>query len=82
MSDIENRVIKVIAGFMEIDPQKVKMDSRFSADLGLDSLDQVEIITNFEKEFKIEIPDSVAENMITVSDAVAYIKEKSETQNA
>jgi|NOAtaT_6_FD_contig_21_1967970_length_749_multi_9_in_0_out_0_1 acyl carrier protein len=81
MSDIENRVVKVVAGFMEIDPQKIKMDSRFATDLGLDSLDQVEIITNFEKEFKIEIPDSAAESLTTVADAVKYIKEHTEAKS-
>jgi acyl carrier protein len=56
--------------------RKIKMDSRFSDDLGADSLDQVELVMALEEEFSIEIPDEEAEKMKTVGDAIKYIEEK------
>lgn len=54
-------------------PEKVSDESRFSEDLGLDSLDTVELVMAFEDEFAIEIPDADAEQILTCTDAVEYL---------
>lgn len=74
---IESRIKKVIAKKLEIDPEKIKLDSRFVEDLCMDSLAMVEIMMNFEEEFKdfnVEISDDAAEKIKTVADAIAYIE--------
>jgi acyl carrier protein len=76
MSDIQTRVVKLIAEHLDIDPSKVKSDARFTDDLGADSLDQVEMIMAFEEEFGIEIPDNSAEKIVKVEDAIKYIEEQ------
>lgn len=79
---VESRVKKVIAKKLEMDPEKIQMSSRFVEDLAMDSLARVEIMMNFEeefKEFKVEIPDEAAENIKTVSDAVVYIESVTNT---
>ena len=76
MSDVETRVVKLVANHLKIDPLKVKVDASFSSDLGFDSLDQVELVMAFEDEFGIEIPDEAAEKIIKVSDAISFIEEK------
>ncbi|AIF80622.1 acylcarrier protein [endosymbiont of Acanthamoeba sp. UWC8] len=74
MSDVESRVIKLVAEHLDVDASKVKPDARFSDDLGADSLDTVELVMAFEEEFNIEIPDNAAEKIIKVEDAVSFIK--------
>ncbi|MBA8667292.1 acyl carrier protein [Holosporaceae bacterium 'Namur'] len=74
MSDVESRVIKLVAEHLDVDASKVKPDARFSDDLGADSLDTVELVMAFEEEFNIEIPDDAAEKIIKVEDAVSFIK--------
>lgn len=76
MSEIATRVIKLIAEHLDVDPAKVKIDARFTDDLGADSLDQVELVMAFEEEFGIEIPDSNAEKILKVEDAIVYIEEQ------
>lgn len=76
MSDIQTRVVKLIAEHLDVDPAKVKLDARFTDDLGADSLDQVEMVMAFEEEFSIEIPDSNAEKIVKVEDAIKYIEEQ------
>jgi acyl carrier protein len=80
MSDIQDKVIEVIARSTEANPQTIKMSSSFSTDLGLDSLDLVDLITELEKKFKVEISDSDAEKILTVQDAVHYIEAKIEEE--
>ncbi len=73
---VESRVKKVIAKKLEMDPEKIKLESRFVEDLAMYSLARVEIMMNFEEEFKefsVEIPDDAAEKIKTVSDAITYI---------
>ena len=73
---VESRVKKVIAKKLEMDPEKIKLESRFVEDLAMDSLARVEIMMNFEEEFKefsVEIPDDAAEKIKTVADAITYI---------
>lgn len=74
MSDIENRVKNIIVEKLTVDENEVTPTAEFSKDLGADSLDTVELIMEFEKEFGITIPDEDAEKISTVGDAVSYIE--------
>jgi len=75
MSDIASRVKAIIVDKLGVDETEVTTEASFTNDLGADSLDTVELIMEFEKEFNIAIPDDQAENIGTVGDAVAYIEE-------
>jgi len=77
MTDIENRVKKIVSEHLSVEESKIALDSSFVDDLGADSLDQVELVMAFEEAFNIEIPDEAAEKIVKVSDAVNYVKEKS-----
>jgi NADH dehydrogenase (ubiquinone) 1 alpha/beta subcomplex 1, acyl-carrier protein len=72
-SEVTERVLNVVKGFEKVDPAKVSAKSHFVSDLGLDSLDAVEVVMALEEEFVIEIPDSEAEKIQSVADAVNYI---------
>lgn len=74
MSENEVKVIAIIADKLGVDPSQVSMDKSFTGDLGADSLDTVELIMEFEKEFGVEIPDEDAEKILTVGDALNYIE--------
>lgn len=74
MSDIESKVKTIIVDKLGVDEAEVKNEASFANDLGADSLDTVELIMEFEKEFQIQIPDDQAEKISTVGDAVAYIE--------
>ncbi|MDE6343017.1 MAG: acyl carrier protein [Muribaculaceae bacterium] len=74
MSDIENRVKTIIVEKLTVDENEVTPEAGFSTDLGADSLDTVELIMEFEKEFGITIPDEDAEKIATVGDAIEYIQ--------
>ncbi len=75
MSDINSRVNAIIVDKLGVDENEVTLEASFTNDLGADSLDTVELIMEFEKEFNIAIPDDQAENIGTVGDAVKYIEE-------
>ena len=77
MSEIESRVKAIIVDKLGVDEAVVKPESSFTNDLGADSLDTVELIMEFEKEFGISIPDDKAEKIGTVADAISYIEENS-----
>ena len=74
MSEIESKVKEIIVEKLGVEESEVTMDASFTNDLGADSLDTVELIMEFEKEFGISIPDDKAEKIATVGDAVAYIE--------
>lgn len=74
MSDIKSRVISIIVDKLGVEESEVTNEASFTNDLGADSLDTVELIMEFEKEFNIAIPDDQAENIQTVGDAVTYIE--------
>lgn len=74
MSDIANRVKDIIVDKLTVDEAEVTPAAEFSKDLGADSLDTVELIMEFEKEFDIKIPDEDAEKITTVGDAIEYIE--------
>jgi acyl carrier protein len=76
MSGIEDKVRDIIAEELGVEREKLTDDASFMEDLGADSLDQVELVMAFEKEFDIDIPDEDAEKMRTVGDALKYLHEK------
>ena len=75
MSDIASRVKKIIVDKLGVDEAEVTTEASFTNDLGADSLDTVELIMEFEKEFNISIPDEQAETITTVGQAVSYLEE-------
>lgn len=74
--DIDAKVKAIIVDKLGVDESEVNNDANFTNDLGADSLDTVELIMEFEKEFDISIPDEDAENIATVGDAIEYLKGK------
>ena len=74
MSDIASRVKAIIVDKLGVDENEVVTEASFTNDLGADSLDTVELIMEFEKEFNIAIPDDQAESIGTVGDAVKFIE--------
>ncbi len=74
MSDIQERVVKIVSEHLDVEEGKVSPGASFTDDLGADSLDQVELVMAFEEEFGIEIPDDAAEKITTVDDAVQFIQ--------
>jgi acyl carrier protein len=76
MSGIEDKVRDIIAEELGVEREKLTDSASFMEDLGADSLDQVELVMAFEKEFDIDIPDEDAEKMRTVGDAMKYLHEK------
>ena len=75
MSDIREKVVAIIVDKLNVEESEVANEASFTNDLGADSLDTVELIMEFEKEFNIAIPDEQAEKIATVGDAVSYITE-------
>ena len=75
MSDISERVKKIVIEHLGVDEVKVTDAASFIDDLGADSLDTVELVMAFEEEFNCEIPDDIAEKIVTVKDAINYIEE-------
>jgi len=74
MSEIANKVKSIIVDKLGVDEKEVTPTASFTNDLGADSLDTVELIMEFEKEFNIAIPDEQAEKIATVGDAISYIE--------
>lgn len=75
MSDVKSKVVSIIVDKLGVEESEVVEGASFTNDLGADSLDTVELIMEFEKEFNIAIPDDQAENIQTVGDAIKYIEE-------
>jgi len=76
MSDIVDKVKDIIAEELGVEKDKLTDGASFMEDLGADSLDQVELVMAFEKEFDIDIPDEEAEKLRTVGDALKFLNEK------
>ena len=74
MSDITDRVKKIVVEHLNVDENKVSDEASFIDDLGADSLDTVELVMAFEEEFNIEIPDDMAEKITTIKDAIDHIQ--------
>lgn len=73
MSDVADRVKKIVIEHLGVDESKVSDNASFIDDLGADSLDTVELVMAFEEEFGCEIPDDAAEKILTIKDAVDFI---------
>ena len=74
MSDVAERVKKIVVEHLGVDADKVVENANFIDDLGADSLDTVELVMAFEEEFGVEIPDDQAETITTVGDAVKFLE--------
>ena len=74
MSDVATKVKAIIIDKLGVDEGEVTDSASFTNDLGADSLDTVELIMEFEKEFDIQIPDDKAENIATVKDAISFVE--------
>mmetsp|Transcript_115 Transcript_115/g.405 ORF Transcript_115/g.405 Transcript_115/m.405 type:complete len:130 (-) Transcript_115:248-637(-) len=72
-AEVTDRIINVVKNFEKVDPAKVTPSANFQTDLGLDSLDTVEVVMAFEEEFAIEIPDADADKIASVADAVSFV---------
>jgi len=72
-AEVTDRVVSVVKNFNKVDPAKVSPTSSFGADLGLDSLDTVEVVMAVEEEFAVEIPDAEADKITSVGEAVEYL---------
>lgn len=75
MSQIADKVKAIIIDKLGVEDAEVTPEASFANDLGADSLDTVELIMEFEKEFNISIPDDSAEKIVTVGDAISYLEE-------
>ncbi len=75
MSDVRSKVVSIIIDKLGVEESEVTNEASFTNDLGADSLDTVELIMEFEKEFNLSIPDEEAEKIETVGNAVSYIEE-------
>ena len=78
MSDVEEKVRKIIMNQLQLSEEEVKLESSFVEDLGADSLDLTELIMAFEEAFGVEIPDEDAQGIRKVKDAVKYIDSKTQ----
>ena len=76
MSEVQQKVVEIIVDKLGVKESEVVPEASFTNHLGADSLDTVELIMEFEKEFEISIPDEDAEKITTVGDAINYISEK------
>ena len=74
MSDTLNKIKEIVIDKLGVDESKVTTEAKFIDDLGADSLDTVELIMQFEEDFDIDIPDEDAEKILSVQDALDYIK--------
>ena len=74
MSDVTERVKKIVIEHLGVEGEKVTENASFIDDLGADSLDTVELVMAFEEEFGCEIPDDAAEKILTVKDAITYLE--------
>ena len=72
---VEERVKEIICEQLGVEEEEINTNAKFIEDLGADSLDTVELVMAFEEEFELEIPDEDAEKIVTVGDAIQYIKD-------
>jgi len=75
MANVAEKVTKIIIDKLGVEESEITPEASFTQDLGADSLDTVELIMEFEKDFDIAIPDDKAEAIATVGDAIAYVEE-------
>lgn len=76
MSEVKQKVVEIIVNKLSVEESKVTENAHFINDLGADSLDTVELIMEFEKQFGVEIPDEDAKDIATVGDAIKFLENK------
>lgn len=76
MSEVKQKVVEIIVNKLSVEESKVTENAHFINDLGADSLDTVELIMEFEKQFNVEIPDEDAKDIATVGDAINFVEKK------
>ncbi len=76
--NVESKVYAIIEEKLGVDQSEISREASFTDDLGADSLDTVELIMEFEKEFDITIPDEQAEQIVTVGDAIDFLEQKAD----
>jgi acyl carrier protein len=76
MSEIQEKVVKIIVDKLGVKESEVTPEATFTGDLGADSLDTVELVMEFEKEFGVQVDDDAAEKFQTVGDVISYIESK------
>ena len=76
MSEIQEKVVKIIVDKLSVPASEVTPEATFTGDLGADSLDTVELVMEFEKEFGVQVEDDAAEKFQTVGDVISYIESK------
>jgi acyl carrier protein len=81
MSNVQERVIRIIAEQLGVEPAKIVPEASFVEDLGADSLDTVELVMALEEHFETEIPDEDAQKILTVQDAISYVSTHSVMQS-
>ncbi len=81
MNEIQKKLIEITSKALNVEEDKVTLDSDFVRDLGADSLDRVELVMAIEAAFKIEIPEDDSSMILTVNDAIKYIEKKSQEQS-
>lgn len=81
-SEVETKVIEIVAEQMGVDKAEITRDTSFANDLNADSLDTVELVMEFEDEFETSIPDDQAEKIQTVGNAITYILEAAKSQSS
>ena len=74
MSEVKQKVVEIIVNKLSVEESKVTENAHFINDLGADSLDTVELIMEFEKQFSVEIPDEDAKDIATVGDAIKFLE--------
>jgi acyl carrier protein len=79
MTDISERVKKIVVDHLGVEAEKVTENASFIDDLGADSLDTVELVMAFEEEFGCEIPDDAAETILTVGDAIKFLEKNAKS---
>ena len=80
MSNVEEKVKKIVVDHLGVEESRVTSESKFIDDLGADSLDTVELVMAFEEEFGVELPDDAAESIVTVQNAIDFL-EKTKNNN-
>jgi len=73
-AELEQRILTVMKGYDKIDESKINLDAHFIKDLGMDSMDSVELVVAFEEEFRVLIPDDISDKIFTARDALKFIQ--------
>jgi acyl carrier protein len=82
MNEIQKKLIEITSKALNVEEDKITLESDFVRDLGADSLDRVELVMAIEAAFKIEIPEDDSSTILTINDAIKYVEKKSQSENS